>query len=94
VVRIEELQQVHKLCIYHRDAVLRSERCGCFYCLRWFLPAEVTEWIDSPSADDDQPGQTALCPHCGIDAVLPGTLPMGPLCSNLLLAMRRYFFDA
>jgi hypothetical protein len=36
---------------------------GCFYCIPVFDVEEIEEWIDG--------GQTALCPHCGIDSVLP-----------------------
>jgi hypothetical protein len=36
---------------------------GCFYCVTVFDVQEIDEWIDG--------GQTALCPHCGIDSVLP-----------------------
>jgi hypothetical protein len=35
---------------------------GCFYCLAEYPFARIAEWIDD--------GKTALCPHCGIDAVL------------------------
>ena len=38
--------------------------CGCFCCLQTFAASEVTDWIDD--------GDTPLCPHCGIAAVLPG----------------------
>ena len=39
-------------------------RCGCFHCLSTFVADCVTDWVDD--------GTTALCPVCGIDAVLPG----------------------
>jgi hypothetical protein len=38
--------------------------CGCFCCLQTFAAAEVIDWVDD--------GDTPLCPHCGIAAVLPG----------------------
>ena len=38
--------------------------CGCFCCLQTFPATEVIDWIDD--------GDTPLCPHCGIAAVLPG----------------------
>jgi hypothetical protein len=56
------LKDAHKQCSYHRDAVMSSDRCGCFYCLEVYPPTEVREWTDA--------GQTALCPKCGIDSVL------------------------
>ena len=40
---------------------------GCFYCRAIYEPAEIVEWIDD---DDTGVGQTALCPRCGIDAVI------------------------
>ena len=52
----------------HRDAVLAAASCGCFSCLRLFPPSQIDDWIDE---DDDGVGQTALCPRCGTDAVLP-----------------------
>ena len=47
----------------HRTEVLAAAESGCFYALEIFPPAEITEWTDD--------GLTALCPRCGIDAVIP-----------------------
>jgi hypothetical protein len=38
-------------------------------------------WIDN--------GHTALCPHCGIDSVLPDTVPLE---AAFLEAMRKHWF--
>lgn len=46
----------------HRVELEAGERCGCFFCFRTFPPSAIKAWIDA--------NQTALCPHCGIDAVL------------------------
>jgi hypothetical protein len=54
----------------HREMVLAAERCGCFYCCAEFEPGAITDWVD-PASDDMQAGTTALCPRCGIDAVIP-----------------------
>ena len=62
--------EVHKGCSNHRERVLAAERCGCFYCCSEFEPSAITNWVDPPS-DDMQSGNTALCPKCGIDAVIP-----------------------
>lgn len=55
----------HARCICNREALQRVDRCGCFYCLAIFDPQEIGEWIE------DEGGDTALCPRCGIDSVLP-----------------------
>ena len=57
-----DYDSAHKHCQKHREEVLASELCGCFYCLKTFDAQDVTEWVDK--------GLTARCPHCGIDAVL------------------------
>jgi hypothetical protein len=46
----------------HRGELDVSAHCGCFFCFRTFSPAEIKTWIDK--------NQTALCPRCGIDAVI------------------------
>lgn len=67
----------------HRDAVLASERCGCFYCLAAFVPGEVEEWVDG--------GQTALCPRCGVDAVI-GSASGHPVTRAFLSRMYERWF--
>ena len=49
----------------HREALLRSEVAACYYCLEKYAPSAITEWCDG-----DNQNQTAICPRCGIDAVV------------------------
>lgn len=56
----------------HRDGPLKSGRAGCFHGREIFDPAEIAEWIDEPPFAGRPPGQTAMCPRCGMDAVLAG----------------------
>lgn len=60
--------QIYKFC---KPLVL--EQCGCFYCLKTIAPAEITEWVDG--------GETPICPHCGVDSVLPGVVSKETLAS-------------
>ena len=60
----------HKRCSNHRELLSTAERCGCFYCCAEFGPGAIMDWVD-PASDDMQAGTTALCPRCGIDAVIP-----------------------
>ncbi len=53
--------------------------CGCFHCLRVYEATEVVDWIDD--------GETPLCPHCGVDAVMLGVTDLMEL-----LAMHRIRF--
>jgi hypothetical protein len=72
----------------HRDAVLRSDICACYHCLARFAPAEIVKWTD---ADEHRVGQTALCPRCGVDAVI-GSAGGMPLTDKVLRAMRARAF--
>jgi NAD-dependent SIR2 family protein deacetylase len=58
--------------------------CSCFYCFARFKARDIATWID-----DDE---TALCPHCGMDSVLPD-VPLYTLDKNLLDEMHAYFFS-
>ena len=78
-----DIQEAHKHSMRNRRELAKSETCGCFYCERVFSPAEITEWIDD--------GETAMCPHCGIDSVLPSASGF-KLSKDLLQRMNAYWF--
>jgi NTP pyrophosphatase (non-canonical NTP hydrolase) len=80
VLQPSELRSFHKLSSHHRDAVLKVAYVSCFYCLNHYRPKLIKEWCDRE--------QTALCPKCGIDAVLP--THMG---TEALRAMHDYWFS-
>ncbi|REJ68193.1 MAG: cytoplasmic protein [Planctomycetota bacterium] len=71
----------------HRDEVMRSEHCVCFYCLKTFPSSEISEWID----EIDGVGTTALCPHCGIDSVI-GSASGYPLEPEFIRKMNQHWF--
>ncbi|XYD08383.1 cytoplasmic protein [Methylobacterium sp. NMS12] len=78
------LRAAHRHSARHADEVRSSVLCGCFFCLEVFAPDEIAGWI----ADDG----TALCPRCGIDAVI-GDLSGYPAGSAAFLrAMRDEWF--
>jgi len=49
------------------------------------------EWID-PVDDPTLPGQTALCPGCGIDSLI-GDQSGRPITTQFLDAMRAHWFS-
>jgi len=64
----------------------RSQRAGCYYCLSIFPAEEVTEFTDT----DDESG-TALCPVCGLDAVL-GDASGYAMTEASLISLKTYWF--
>lgn len=79
----------HKHSSNHRDEVLASNQCGCFYCTAVFPPPEIEEWTDE---DEKGVGQTALCPRCGIDSVI-GSESGYPITVEFLREMQRHWFS-
>lgn len=62
-----DLQLAHDWCSGNVKAVLESQKCGCFQCLKIFDAREVV--IDE--YDKKNKIGTALCPYCGYDTVIP-----------------------
>ncbi len=81
----DPLKAAHRRCIRHRIELERSAVCACFYCLERFPPGEVAKWIDG--------GETALCPRCGVDAVLGDASGLS-LVDAFLAAMHARWFGS
>jgi len=87
-----------KLAVYHKNSIVTDEFCGCYHCLKIFSPSEIFDWCDvlelCDSRDEGEcEGETALCPYCGIDAVL-GESSGYPVNAEFLRQMRYYAFEA
>lgn len=81
----EPYRSVHKACSQNIDAVRKSKLCGCFYCLNVYPASDVLEWIE------DDGGNTAICPKCGIDSVFPDVSGI-PLDPEFLATMKKWWF--
>lgn len=73
----------HKRCSYHLYDIRHSHLCGCFYCKSVFPPADIAKWVDD--------GHTAVCPLCGIDAVI-GDYSGYPVDEEFLGIMHKMWF--
>lgn len=49
----------------HKE-IAAATHCGCYFCTEVYETKEIVEWTDY--------GRTAICPRCGIDAVVPGNV--------------------
>jgi hypothetical protein len=89
-----DLEAIHTFASQHRELLSLSKHAGCFHCCATFAPREIVEWIDAPrDATGGSPERvTALCPRCGVAAVLPSA-SYYPLTDTLLAEMRHHFFE-
>lgn len=53
--------QFAMLAMKNRDHLAEGE-VGCYYCIEMYDASEIKEWTDNE--------QTAICPKCGIDAIV------------------------
>ena len=70
---LADFESIHRLSSRNRGLLARSDRTACFYWQAVFGPSEVMHLVDGAQlkTGDTAHGITALCPRCGIDAVLP-----------------------
>lgn len=54
-----------KLAIRNKNTLQNCKKVGCYKCLKTFDPCEIKEYTDH--------GETAICPYCDTDAILPET---------------------
>ena len=78
-----DLEKAHDHCHHHKAEIERSDYCACFSCFKTFGPDDIADWVDH--------GETAVCPHCGYDAVL-GTASGFQLTSQFLRQMSQRWF--
>lgn len=67
----------------HRIELEASTRCACFFCFHTFATSEIKAWIDADT--------TALCPDCGVDAVL-GNASRVSISDGFLRKMHQHYF--
>ena len=60
--RSARLQQAYEHSRLNRRFMGAGAVCRCFHCLSAFPADQIQCWVDD--------GDTALCPNCGVDAVL------------------------
>lgn len=78
-----QLERLHAYSANNRSLITVSDRCYCFYCKQSMYRGEIERYIDD--------GQTALCPHCQIDAIIPDSIAE-TVDENIIAEMNEYWF--
>ena len=77
-----DVEAAHGFSIHNRKQLEKSNMCGCFDCVKIFTPSEIEEYIE------EEPDDTAICPYCGIDAVI-GESSGYPMTEDFMKRMHR-----
>jgi hypothetical protein len=80
--REREASRLHRHTRANRMELEASEVCGCIACERIYFPSEIVRW-----AEDG----TAMCPHCGVDAVVGSASEIPIMPGVLRRAHERWF---
>ena len=83
-----DLKAAHDAARFNRDTLAIDGKCGCFYCLNIFSPAEIEEWC--PEVEDGKE-VVAICPYCGVDSVIGESCGF-PTTQEFLGAMHERWF--
>lgn len=78
------IEEAVKISANNKKAVKKSNKCGCYYCCTIFSAKDVTLFVDDE--------ESATCPECGIDAVIPDA-DVPELNSKMLEEMNKRWFD-
>lgn len=54
-----------QLSMRNKKALTTCVKAGCYHCSEIFETKDITEYTDQ--------GETALCPKCNVDAVIPNS---------------------
>lgn len=75
-----DVDNVSDLSYINKDKINDDTPCGCYHCLETFKGSKITQWYDMD--------QTAVCPKCGIDSIVPNITNK----SDLEKLQRRWFY--
>lgn len=78
-----QLERLHAYSSYNKELVGLADKCYCFYCKESMASGEIVDYADE--------GQTAICPKCGIDSIIPDSIPE-PLDEDIISEMNAYWF--
>ena len=84
---IDALKAVYSNSIRNEESILKSNLCGCFHCISIFPVADVK--LSEMMVEKDG-SRTAICPICGIYAVL-GDASV-EISAELIESMNEYYF--
>jgi len=82
----QTLDAAHHHSANHKEELLLSDVCGCFFCEKTFAASVVEEWVE------DEDG-TALCPYCGVDAVIGSASGFPVADAEFMRAMHERWFN-
>ena len=80
------LEESHKWTCDNRENILKSEKCGCCFCMSVFPPSSIKEWWGDDS-------RTAACPVCKLGESVIGSASGHKITKAFLRKMNDYWYN-
>lgn len=77
-------EKLHTYSSNNRKLIKESDKCYCFYCQKTVMPDEIDRYLNEKEG-------TALCPHCGIDSIIPDAIDE-EINDEIISSMNKYWF--
>lgn len=81
----QKLIELSKHSSHNEIEILQSKNCSCYFCRQTYSARDVNDWTN------DKGGVTAICPVCGMDAVIGDACGI-PLDKTTLKEMNMAFY--
>lgn len=78
-----QLKKLHTYSSHNRNLIAVANKCYCFYCKAIIESREIKDYADN--------GQTAICPKCGINSIIPDSIEEG-VDEKTIAEMNEYWF--
>ena len=87
-----DCEAAHRFSTYNRASIEKRALCGCFHCETVFHSLGIDSRSTWPIREWTDKDQTALCPMCGVDAVISSADVPGVAFPIFLREMHNYWF--
>lgn len=77
------LLKLHKTTFKNKELLDTTNKCACCSCNHFLKTSDIKEWTDD--------ALTAICPLCGVDAIIPITVE-NPITEDDLEKLYKYYF--
>ena len=78
-----DVSKFNKLSIRNKEELKNHKNCSCYFCLKVFKTTEVKEFTEELDGSE-----TAICPFCGIDSLVPGEVS-----KEILKSAQKFWFE-
>lgn len=88
IILDRKYKRYHDESFQNKMKLINTGKCVCFYCGKRFNALEIEEWIQ------DKKGNTAICPYCNIDSVIPTFIDGEEITDEIIHELYEYYFNS